>query len=871
MLKGFHGKTLGSLSLMGKYVFRKPLLPLLDGIRQVPFADLKALEHELSSARAVGDDIAAVVLEPIQGEAGAIVPPDEYLPGVRALCDHYGVLLIADEVQTGFGRTGEIFGVDHWDVKPDIMCFGKALGGGVVPMSAFMATPEIWKCLEPNPFMHTTTTGGNPLACASALAAISVLLEEDLAAQAKKKGKYVLEKLGELQDRYPGILAKKRGLGLLLGMEFHTDGIGYKVASGLFSRGVITAGTLTNAKNIRYEPALNIPWKLLDESLNRIEDVFKSIELPKGKPNEFMYAGHMLHVDLSRNDIQSKTIPKEIREQYIGGWGIATKYLYDTVDPKIDPLSADNALVIMTGPVCGTLVPTSARTCLVSKSPKTGTIFETNIGGSFGPELKFAGFDGIVITGKAKKPVYLRIENNRVTLEDASALVGKGIFETEEWLKDEVDVEAKTLSIGPAGENLVEFACIGSESYRQMGRGGAGTLFGSKNLKAVVCRGTGGVQVNEIGSFYEKVVEHTENSLLTDENMWAKNQGTPILVDVTNEMGIHPTRNFTKGVSAGRQNLNADAIDDVKIGDRSCASCPMGCGKFTEINGTRLEGPEYETLCLGGSNCEISDLETVMKFNRVCDDYGIDTMSCGNIIGLAMDLTESGIHDYGIKFGNGDEMLSLVKEIATQSTPRGRDLALGAQKLAAKYHADDKAAYSKNLEMPAYDPRGNYGMALGFATSERGACHLRSFTIFEDEPFNIKLMSRAVMDKQNLNAVKFSVGLCDFWGNVDTIIMADFLTKGLGKKVSARDLDKAGERIWNLNRLFNLKAGFKSSDDVISSKLLNKVLENGPHEGRKFDIDALEQMKSLLYSLRGWDENGIPSEDKLSELDLLDA
>ncbi len=188
----------------------------------------------------------------------------------------------------------------------------------------------------------------------------------------------------------------------------------------------------------------------------------------------------------------------------------------------------------------------------------------------------------------------------------------------------------------------------------------------------------------------------------------------------------------------------------------------MGCGKFTEINGTRLEGPEYETLCLGGSNCEISDLETVMKFNRVCDDYGIDTMSCGNIIGLAMDLTESGIHDYGIKFGNGDEMLSLVKEIATQSTPRGRDLALGAQKLAAKYHADDKAAYSKNLEMPAYDPRGNYGMALGFATSERGACHLRSFTIFEDEPFNIKLMSRAVMDKQNLNAVKFSVGLCDF-------------------------------------------------------------------------------------------------------------
>ena len=871
MLKGFHGKTLGSLSLMGKKMFRQPLLPLLDGVRQAPFGNLAALEQELASARAVGDDIAAVVVEPIQGEAGAIVPPDDFLPGVRELCDHYDVLLIVDEVQTGFGRTGELFGVDNWNVKPDIMCFGKALGGGVVPMSAFMATPEIWKCMEPNPFMHTTTTGGNPLACASALAAISVLLREDLAGQAKKKGQYVLGKLGELQERYPGILANKRGLGLLLGMEFHTDGIGYKVASGLFSRGVITAGTLTNAKNIRFEPALNVPWEIIDESLNRIEDVFKSIELPKGKPNEYLYTGQMLHVDLSKNDIQSKAIPKALKEQYIGGWGLATKYLYDNVDPKVDPLSEENAVVIMTGPVCGTLVPTSSRTCLVSKSPKTHTIFESNIGGSFGPELKFAGYDGIIITGKAKKPVYLRIENNSVSLEDAGPLTGKGIFETEELLKKEIDFEAKTLAIGPAGENLIDFACIGSESYRQMGRGGAGALFGSKNLKAIVCRGTGGVQVNEIGSFYEKVVEHTQGNLLTDDNLWAKTHGTPILVDVTNEMGIHPTKNYTKGVSAGRQNLNADAIDDVKIGDRSCASCPMGCGKFTSINGTQVEGPEYETLCLGGSNCEIDDLETVMKFNRLCDDYGLDTMSTGNIIGLAMDITESKLNDYGIQFGDNDEFLSLIEEIATQSTSRGKDLALGAQKLAAKHNAEDKAAHSKNLEMPAYDPRGNYGMALGFATSERGACHLRSFTLFEEEPFKVKEMGRAVMDNQNLNAVKFSMGLCDFWGTVDTRVMADFLTKGLGKKISAKDLDKAGERIWNLNKLFNIKAGFTSADDTISPKLLNNALENGPYEGRKFDIEALEQMKALLYRLRGWDENGIPSEEKLAELNLVDA
>ena len=279
MLKGFHGKTLGSLSLMGKTDYRAPLLPLLEGMRHVPFGDADAVERELVYAQSVGDDIAGVVAEPIQGEAGAVVPPDEYWPRLREICDKYGVLLIADEVQTGFGRTGEIFGVDHWGVQPDIMCFGKALGGGVVPMSGFFSTPEIWKVMEPNPFMHTTTTGGNPIACASALAAVTVMQEEDLPGQAAKKGEYVKKRLAELSEKHPGVLDKVTGRGLLIGMHFVNDEIGYAVASGLFARGVITAGTLTNAKCIRFEPALNIPMDLLDEALNRMEDVFKS--LPK--------------------------------------------------------------------------------------------------------------------------------------------------------------------------------------------------------------------------------------------------------------------------------------------------------------------------------------------------------------------------------------------------------------------------------------------------------------------------------------------------------------------------------------------------------------------------------------------------------------
>ncbi|BCS89758.1 putrescine aminotransferase [Pseudodesulfovibrio sediminis] len=279
MLKGFHGKTLGSLSLMGKNDYRAPLLPLLEGVRHVPFGDADAVEQELKNALAVGDDIAGVVAEPIQGEAGAIVPPDDYWPRLREICDKYGVLLIADEVQTGFGRTGEIFGVDHWDVTPDIMCFGKALGGGVVPMSGFFSTPKIWEVMEPNPFMHTTTTGGNPLACASALAALTVMHEEDLPRQAKEKGEYVKKRLNEMADTYPGIFDTISGRGLLIGMQFVSDEIGYAVASGLFARGVITAGTLTNAKCIRFEPALNIPYELLDEALNKMEDVIKT--LPK--------------------------------------------------------------------------------------------------------------------------------------------------------------------------------------------------------------------------------------------------------------------------------------------------------------------------------------------------------------------------------------------------------------------------------------------------------------------------------------------------------------------------------------------------------------------------------------------------------------
>ena len=271
-LRGFHGKSYGSLSLMGKGAYRAPFEPLLDDVYFVPFGDADAVEAELMKAEAVGLEIAAVVAEPIQGEAGAIVPPDDYWPRLRKICDRYGVLLIADEVQTGMGRTGRMFALQHWDTAPDIMCLGKALGGGVMPLSAFISTPRIWRVLEENPFIHSSTFGGNPMACAAGIAAVNVTLEEDLPRQAAETGEYLLGRLGELRERFPDHLLEVRGKGLLIGLEFVDEDFGYAVAAGLFKRGVLVAGTLINARTIRIEPALNIPRELVDEVLGKLDE-----------------------------------------------------------------------------------------------------------------------------------------------------------------------------------------------------------------------------------------------------------------------------------------------------------------------------------------------------------------------------------------------------------------------------------------------------------------------------------------------------------------------------------------------------------------------------------------------------------------------
>jgi putrescine aminotransferase len=279
-LGGFHGKSMGSLSLMGKASFREPFAGGLQDVRFVPYGDADALEAELSKAEQVGTPVAGFVVEPVQGEAGGVVPPADYLPRARELCTRYGTLLIADEIQTGMGRTGALWGVDHTGTVPDIMCLGKSIGGGIMPLSAFIAPAEIWEVMIPNPIIHSTTFGGNPMACAAGIAAIQVTLEEDLPGQAAAKGELLLRELGTLRSRYPQVLTDVHGKGLLIGMEFPTDETGFRCAAGLFKRGVLVAGTYSRARTIRIEPALGIPVELLNEMLTRLEDTL--CEVAKG-------------------------------------------------------------------------------------------------------------------------------------------------------------------------------------------------------------------------------------------------------------------------------------------------------------------------------------------------------------------------------------------------------------------------------------------------------------------------------------------------------------------------------------------------------------------------------------------------------------
>ncbi len=583
------------------------------------------------------------------------------------------------------------------------------------------------------------------------------------------------------------------------------------------------------------------------------------------------YKWEVLRVNLSTGSVAKEPLNKGWTEKYFGGRGLGAKYLYEELEGGIAPLSPANKFILATGPFTGTIVPCSGKLAITTKSPATGMILDCSIGGCFASQLKFAGYDMLIIEGQAKKPVYLSIDNEKVEIHDASHLWGKGIFETESRLHKEHGVEAGVLSIGPAGENLIPFACIGSEYYRQAGRGGVGSVMGSKRLKAIVCSGSKDVTVPDMPRLLEIVKKVIQEDVLTDTNLWAHVEGTPAIVEMSNSSGIFPTRNYQDGVFAGAQKINADSIQKLRPHKKACFACALGCGNYLRVEDSTVEGPEYETLAVAGANCGVDDLRAIVRFNADCDDLGMDTISLGNVLGFVMEMTEKGMKDFGIRFGDVETYLKMPRLVAYRKGV-GKELSHGVKQLAKTYGGAEFAMQVKGLELPGYDPRGSWAMGLAYATASRGGCHMSAWPVADEafgdlDPFTIEGKAQLVITGQHYNAIKFSLILCDFWAlSMDT--MSEMVSCVLGREIAVAELETAGERVWNLLRMFNTREGFEAADDSLPARIFKDPLKSGTPAGRALPRDQFDSMLREYYQLCGWDSKGVPTPEKLKELGM---
>jgi len=590
------------------------------------------------------------------------------------------------------------------------------------------------------------------------------------------------------------------------------------------------------------------------------------------------YQGRVLRVDLTSEAAFTEPLNLDWAERYLGGKGLLFRYMWEYVPPKVDPWSPDNPVFLMTGPFAGTNVSTASRLVVGAKSPTTGILDDSYVGGSFAPEMKFAGYDAIVVTGKSASPTLVWIKDDEVRFLPAEKYWGLKTSGVEEALRRDLDPHAKVLSIGPAGENLVPWACLSTDQFHKAGRAGHGALFGSKNLKAIAIRGTGSVRVGDAKAFLAEIARIHKEYVLTDANLWANEEGTPILVDPVNGAGAIPTRNWSAGSFDGIGSINSEAFQKIKTGNRACYQCALACRQIHEIGGVKSEGPEYETIALCGANCGMGDIEALMRFNHECDEWGLDTISSGSVVALAMDLTEKGIADLGVKFGDPEGYVRMP-ELISRREGAGAELALGARALAAKYGVPELAMEAKNLELPGYDPRGAFGMSLAYATADRGGCHMRSYPVADQilegtrpavslEGIPAQVIGGRVSDGfigQNFSSVKFSGIWCDFWA-VDPNQLSQMMRLVWDKEWSEDDVMRLGERIWNLGRLFNLREGIET--DTVPGKLIETsgAFAEGPSTGKAIGRETFKQSLLEYYRLRGWDDNGVPTEARLAEV-----
>ena len=599
------------------------------------------------------------------------------------------------------------------------------------------------------------------------------------------------------------------------------------------------------------------------------------------------WMGKIIRVNLTNGKVSVEDLDPKLARDYIGGRGLGSKYLFDEVDPKIDPLSRDNKLIFAAGPATGTRALGASRYEVITKAPLTGAIASSNSGGFWGPELKFAGYDMMIIEGKAREPVYLWIEDDKVELRSATHIWGKDSNQTQEIIRGETNKKTRVACIGPAGEKLVLFACIMNDEGRAAGRSGVGAVMGSKNLKAVAVRGTKKIALADekrLNDIVKKAwSEVPKPGMLTT-------YGTPGAVAYVDEAGVFPTRNWQTGVFEGANKIDAEEVKKMLVRRSACYRCPVGCGRITKITDPAFAGegagPEYETICSFGANCGVDNIAAITKANYVCNELGMDTMSCGHTIACAMELFEKGFlpeKDVGMKlnFGNAEAMVKLVEQTGYRES-FGDNLAEGSYRLAEKYGHPEFSMTIKKQEIPGYDLRGAQGEGLGYVTSSIGADHVRghvaNYEVFEvdkdrigggkEKPdrFTTEGKPAVLIELQNESAVSDSMGICNFTSaykiGVKNILLELETITGVGYEMD--DFMKAGERIWNLERLFNLRAGFTMADDTLPRRFL-EPMPDGPSKGQVFKLD---EMLPEYYHLRGWDSRGRPTKDKLKELAL---
>lgn len=598
------------------------------------------------------------------------------------------------------------------------------------------------------------------------------------------------------------------------------------------------------------------------------------------------FQGKILRVNLTSGKIMIEDLNEDWAKKYVGGRGYGTKIMYEEVDPKVDPLSEKNKVIIATGPLGGTLAPASGRAMVITKGPLTGTIACSNVGGYFGPALKHAGFDMVIIEGKAKEPVYLWIYKGITELRSAKDIWGKLADEADKILREKTHTKAETMEIGPAGEKQSLVANVMFNGHRAAGRTGVGAVLGSKNFKGIAIRGNLEVKVAEPEKFMEAVYK-TREILSKDafSGGGAAMLGTAMLVNAINGVGAFPTKNAQDAYFPEAEKISGETLRERNlIRNEGCAECPIGCGRVTEIKegkykGAHGGGPEYESIWALGAMCNVSDLDAVVMANYLCDKYGLDTISAGSTLACGMELYEEGYmpkedSPFPLIFGSGEAMVEAIKLMGEQKGKLGKLLARGSYRLGEHYGHPELSMSVKKQEFPAYDPRGVKGIGLEYATSNRGACHVRGYTIAPEvltgaaDRLKYEGKGELVKTFQDLTATLDSTGICLFTtfglGGEDIALL---LSTATGFKVDINEFMKIGERIWNLERLFNLKAGFTRKDDTLPLRILKEPIKTGPSKG---EIEELDKMLDDYYKVRGWDKNGTPTNEKLKALGLLD-